>query len=178
MRMARKVLTLYVFGVFWCGSFPALAGDPAGPAAHDEHGEWQKMRDTYDTDKDGKLSPTERQAMMRDRREAIVKKYDKNKNGRLELKERKAWAVDQRVAIFQRLDTNSDKRISSREADKARGPRGRMLSRGFHRLDRDQDGAISIAEMERALVRRPLPGNRPAGRFGAGGPPRGKEAVK
>lgn len=172
MRISRVLPVFCVLGLAVIWTATALAEPPAKgdrSAFGEEDGERQKMLARYDKDQDGRLSREERAVMMKDRRDAILKTYDKNKNGRLELAERKVWASDQRKAIFARLDSDKDGELTMDEAEKARGRRGKMLSRRFARLDSDGDGAVSASEMEAMLVRRPLPGNGPSGRRGGKG---------
>jgi hypothetical protein len=54
-----------------------------------------KQLEKYDTNKDGKLDKSERQAMRKDR-EAELKKYDKDGDGKLDKAERKTMRTDHR----------------------------------------------------------------------------------
>jgi Ca2+-binding EF-hand superfamily protein len=56
------------------------------------------LLEKYDTNKDGKLDKSERQAMHKDRQAEALKKYDKNGDGKLDESERKAARADRRKA--------------------------------------------------------------------------------
>ena len=53
-----------------------------------------KLLEKYDTNKDGKLDKSERQAMHKDRQAEALKKYDKDGDGKLDESERKAARAD------------------------------------------------------------------------------------
>jgi hypothetical protein len=76
-----------------------ICGATAFGAAADkkEKKDRSKQLEKYDTNKDGKLDKSERQAMRKDR-EAELKKYDKDGDGKLDKSERKAMRADHRKA--------------------------------------------------------------------------------
>jgi len=57
-----------------------------------------KVLEKYDKNKDGKLDPSEREEMRKDREAEVVKKYDKNGDGKLDQSEREAARAERRKA--------------------------------------------------------------------------------
>lgn len=80
------------------------------------------MLKKYDKDGDGKLSPSEEQALRQDmyvRYQFLLKKYDKNKNGVLDPDEVAAMEADlaKRRAIFMKnFDKDHDGKLNEQEA--------------------------------------------------------------
>ncbi|HMJ67058.1 MAG TPA: hypothetical protein VK615_17070 [Candidatus Binatia bacterium] len=72
-----------------------ICGAVAFGAEADKKEKRSKQIEKYDTNKDGKLDKSERQAMRKDR-ESDLKKYDKDGDGKLDKSERKAARADQR----------------------------------------------------------------------------------
>lgn len=149
-----KIATLSALAIALAGTvaLPALADRGEGHGwRHGEHGERHGSRggghhrgmmraafffmDTFDTDKDGKVTQAEIDAVVTER----FAKADANGDGGVTLEEFKPVFADtfaeRRVRAFQRLDRDGDGRVT--EAEFAR--RG---ERQFSRLDRDDDGNI------------------------------------
>jgi Ca2+-binding EF-hand superfamily protein len=106
--------------------------DTAGPDREAHHaGLLQK----YDTNHDGKLDATERQALMADRKahrderfKEVMAKYDTNRDGKLDDAERTAMRQAMAAERFQQLDTDKNGSLSLAEFQagaKEMGHRGR-----------------------------------------------------
>jgi hypothetical protein len=107
----KIILTLWAVSLLGGASLmaedkPAAPGDghakpdsknltPEQKEKFDEH--HKKMLEKYDTNKDGKLDDTEREAMKADRKkhhEEMLQKYDANKDGKLDDAERAKMKED------------------------------------------------------------------------------------
>jgi hypothetical protein len=97
----------------------------------------------FDADKDGKLSPDERKAMMAEREAAMLAKYDADKDGKLSPEERKTMREEmeaRRKALLEKYDADKDGKLSPEEIKTARaageempmgpGPGDRKAPRG------------------------------------------------
>lgn len=110
-----------------------------------------------DTDKDGKVTRAEIDAIRAERQKAM----DPDGDGFITAAEMKAHAADQAKAraeamvdrMFARLDADKDGRLSAAEALSGPMAGGRGVDRMFDRVDRDNDGAISLAEYDAAAER-------------------------
>ena len=100
------------------------------------------MLEQFDTDKDGKLTQAELDKSRADR----LRKFDSNKDGKLTLQEYEAlWADAMRsrmVRNFQRHDTDGDAVVTTEEF-------GARFTNMIKRLDRNEDGALSLDDRPR-----------------------------
>jgi Ca2+-binding EF-hand superfamily protein len=99
-----------------------------------------KMFDRFDTDKDGKVTQAEVDAV----RAQDIKKFDANGDGVLQLDEyQNLWLEHMRsrmVDSFQRLDDDGDGKVTDAEM---KAPMARMT----RFMDRDGDGSVTREEM-------------------------------
>lgn len=162
------ILALLACGCVWANAqAPADAGTGQGPqkGPRGDRGPRRfppELLEKYDTDKDGKLSPEEREALRKDRREMMEKrrqemleKFDADKDGKLSPEERKAAFEAKHKEMLEKYDTDKDGKLSPEER-KAIPPEDRPMGMG-------QGGPGG----------RRGPG-RPGGRPGPGGPPEGQ----
>lgn len=109
---------------------------------HGKMGMAQDFAERYDTNKDGKVSQEEINA----NHALWLAEADTNKDGKLSLEEFKPlWlrAQNQRVErAFEKLDSDSDANISAAEY-------GQPLEKMMAHMDKDEDGALSMQEMQR-----------------------------
>ena len=144
----------------------AMAGGRVGQspeckAAHDA-----PLLPTYDTNKDGALDRSERQALRQDRRKQALGRYDADRDGRLNEAEWVKMRRDRVAERFARLDVNRDGAITRAEAS---APCSHLASH-FDAVDTDRDGRVTVAEMGAAASKF---GRHGKGRFhhhGAGSP--------
>lgn len=127
---------------------------------------FQKHFARYDLDKNGRLDPQERLAMMEAIRAADLAKYDANGNGELDQKELEKLNYDKLVEHFEEMDQNHDAEISRAEAEASCGP----LADHFDGADTDHDGVVSWTEFANGARRARQMHPRGPG-FGPGQPP-------
>ena len=100
------------------------------------------LLEQFDTDKDGKLTQAELDKSRADR----LRKFDSNKDGKLTLQEYAALWVDamrsRTVRNFQRHDTDGDAVVTTEEF-------GARFTNMIKRLDRNEDGALSLDDRPR-----------------------------
>lgn len=128
---------------------------------------------TFDTDGDGKLSATEREALkaaMEAKKQAFLDKYDTNKDGVLSTEElavakadREAAIKAERTAKFASIDTSGDGKITLAELQAANADTApARLEALFKHLDTNSDASISLDE----FLATPKPGSGHAGKPG------------
>jgi len=100
----------------------SVGAGAAGLALADEGTPKAEILSKYDTNKDGKLDASERQAMREafraeraERRQEMLARFDVNKDGKLDEGERKVMADTLAAERFKKLDTNGDGVISLAE---------------------------------------------------------------
>jgi Ca2+-binding EF-hand superfamily protein len=163
-RFARLVAALALTALPGIASAqPVFAGNGQGPQAQDACGgrRQERVLQKFDTNRDGRLEPAERQAMRAGRRQEMLARFDANRDGRLEPNELAAARTERAEKIMARLDTDRDGDITRAEVKGPCSP----LARRFARLDRDHDGRLTEAElaaphrrMKRGRFARPLAG--------------------
>src|SRR5689334_14240332 len=135
--MNRTLSIAFSLFTFAGGSALALANtndaDPGCEAKHQAHR--QKKLERFDTDKDGKLSDAEREAMrasFKQRFAEVKQRFDADHDGTLSEGERAAMRKEHVQRLLDRLDQNKDGVLSADEVKCSR------LSRAFERLDSDK----------------------------------------
>ncbi|MGA0854081.1 MAG: EF-hand domain-containing protein [Luteolibacter sp.] len=131
--------TMLIAGAQGAEKKPKGEGKPGGPPAVPPF-----LLEKYDTDKDGKLSKEEREAMKADRqkegegqRKAMLDKFDTDKDGKISPEEREAMKSGRekemearRKADFEKFDTDKDGKLSYEEFGKmGEHHRGEMMKR-------------------------------------------------
>lgn len=159
MTMGALLGTMLMAGAQGAGEKPKGEGKPPGGRPQ---GPLPQMLEKFDTDKDGKLSKEEREAMKAERQKAgegqrkeMLDKLDTNKDGKISPEEREAFKTDRQKEMEQR-----------RKAD-------------FEKFDADKDGKLSyeefvkLGEHHRAEMMKRVQqgGPRPPGSPGSGGKP-------
>ncbi|MCP4447965.1 MAG: hypothetical protein GY811_21910 [Myxococcales bacterium] len=149
---------------------PAVEAQPAkrggGPRAHPPRRCMPKhvlaKIPQFDSNGNGKLEPSEHQAMREAERKADLATFDLDGDGRLSKKEHVNLRHSKMVRDFELLDTDHNAEISHAEAAGSCSP----IERGFARIDVDGSGSITWSEFEKAAPKGPP-------RHGPGhGPPR------
>jgi hypothetical protein len=117
-----------------------------GKRRHGKHGRHggpgMNMMESFDTNKDGKLTQAEIDAARRDR----LAKFDSNKDGKLSLEEYQDLWLDamreRMVDRFQRLDADGNAMVTVDEF-------GQPFEKMVQRRDRDGDGELTEADLRR-----------------------------
>jgi hypothetical protein len=126
MTMGALLGTVLMAGAQGAGEKPRSEGKPPGgrpqgPPAH--------LLEKFDKDKDGKLSPAEREAMKAERQKAseeqrkvMLDKFDADKDGKISPEEREAIKAnrqkemeERRKADFEKFDADKDGKLSYEE---------------------------------------------------------------
>jgi Ca2+-binding EF-hand superfamily protein len=150
MNMTSRFHTSVAIAALLAATLTSAAFAQNGPGGPGGQGEMLlEMFDTIDADKDGKVTKDEMDA----HRAAEFAAADTNSDGVLSAEEltqkhlaRMAETVAERTArMIENLDDNADGSLSAEEMDP------RMQDRRFSRMDQDNDGAISKAEVEAAM---------------------------
>lgn len=106
---------------------------------HGKHARFQYMLEQFDTDKDGKITKAEVEAV----RQAKLATFDTDKNGALSLTEFEGlWMEQMRrpmVRGFQMLDADGDAAVTAAELTS-------MTETMFAHMDRNDDGVIDNAD--------------------------------
>lgn len=162
MTQLRRIV-LVLTGALFIGATAIAEPGPGGK--RDRAAGWLEE---FDANDDGKLTQVEVDQVQGQR----YKKYDKDANGKLSLSEFQALWLEmsrrQMVRRFQRLDQDGDAIITMDEFT----ARSRRL---VQRKDRNEDGALSYADMRRGYHRRgAAPGAPPRHGPGRDGPPSGR----
>jgi len=116
-----------------------------------------RVMERLDTDTDGRISQAEAEALGVERAMRRFVRLDTDQDGfvtKSEIDDARDRSVTRiQARIMARFDANGDDRISAVEADITR-------ERRFARIDRDRDGAVTVAELRESLKRRPRESNR------------------
>lgn len=110
-----------------------------------------KMVKRFDSDRDGKLSPQEREIARATRKAERLGEYDKDKDGKLSKAERADFIHDRITKRFEDIDKNGDAEISNEEASSSCTP---LLGRFFAKVDRDGNDSVSWTEFEKVAKKR------------------------
>jgi len=108
-------------------TLPAAVGDDVKAGKHHQGEFKQRLLEKFDTDKDGKLSESERAAAKAACKQHRLDNFDADKDGKLSETERDAARAARSAKLkanhpklFAKIDTNSDGVISREEAQAAR----------------------------------------------------------
>jgi len=137
---------------------------PMGAAGEGRRDGFRRRRDrtAFDTNHDGRLDPSERDAMRASRRERWeareIEAFDDNGDGKLDDQEaaNRDRAIEQRrqernAQIMSRVDANADGKITAAEV--AGDERlQRMLGDSFEAADANRDGSLDSQELNDALA--------------------------
>ena len=130
--------TLFVVGGLAFAGTHALAKGMGGMGGHHR----MEMIERLDTNSDGKITMAEITA----HRDQLHAEHDKDGNNAISLSEFEGiWLSMMRpmmVDKFQMMDSDGDGQITNAEVDK-------KMSRMMRRLDRNEDGAISMKELRK-----------------------------
>lgn len=119
MKTTQLITLAALFGT--CG-FAAAQDKPKRPDRPQREVPAEVL-EKFDADKDGKLSPDERKAMMAEREAMMLKKFDTDMDGTLSPDERKAMREEmeaKRKALLEKYDADKDGKLSREEIKTAR----------------------------------------------------------
>lgn len=85
-----------------------------------------EVLEKFDTDKDGKLSKEEREAMRAEREKEMLEKYDADKDGKLSDEEKAVAKEDHKKEMLAKFDKDGDGKLSEEEREAMpKHPRGK-----------------------------------------------------
>ena len=149
-------------GMFLLATGLAFGQETADPADTSMGQKLPEFLQPFDTDGDGKLSDTEREAAEAARKEMMLKKFDTDGDGILS-EDEKAKMPQKGPGMgnaehLKQFDTDGDGKLSDTEREAAQAKRKEMMLKKF-----DTDGDGTLSETEKANLPKKGLGQKPQG---------------